>query len=136
MSFYTKSTVRPLSTRNPLSRPRPRASRSSGPGREGLELLPAEVARHITIESGDDPCWLWTGRGINVSAGYGTLQWEGQAQQAHRVVYALLVGPIPHGHHLDHLCEVKRCVSPSHLEPVTPRENVHRSLRSRGIWPT
>lgn len=45
---------------------------------------------------------------------------------AHRVVYEELVGPIPDGLMLDHLCRVRHCVNPEHLEPVTNRENVLR----------
>jgi len=65
-------------------------------------------------------CWIWTGR-INVD-GYGTLG----SRYAHRVVYEELVGEIPDGLHLDHLCRVRSCVRPLHLEPVTQRENTLR----------
>jgi hypothetical protein len=44
----------------------------------------------------------------------------------HRVVYEALVKPIPVGLVLDHLCRVRHCVNPAHLEPVTQRENVLR----------
>jgi hypothetical protein len=53
--------------------------------------------------------------------------WDGQrVRGAHVFAYVLLVGPIPEGLHLDHLCRVRRCVNPAHLEPVTPGENVRR----------
>jgi hypothetical protein len=45
---------------------------------------------------------------------------------AHRVVYEALVGPVPEGLELDHLCKESRCVNPAHLEPVTHAENVRR----------
>jgi hypothetical protein len=70
--------------------------------------------------SGD--CWLWTGSRANT--GYGTFN---GASNAHRYAWQLLVGPIPEGYHLDHLCRNPPCVNPDHLEPVTPRENHSRS---------
>lgn len=71
-------------------------------------------------------CWLWTMR--PAGEGYGQIKLEsGRRQQAHRFAYELLVGPIPEGLQLDHLCRVRHCVNPAHLEPVTSRENVHRS---------
>lgn len=75
-------------------------------------------------------CWEWTGAGANSVRGYGLFWYGGKLQQAHRVVYTLLVGEIPEGLQLDHLCRNKSCVNPNHLEPVTARVN---TLRSDGI---
>lgn len=72
-------------------------------------------------------CWRWSGAGSN---GYSTFTVEGIAKGAHRAVYELLVGPIPDGMQIDHLCGVRRCVNPDHLEPVTARENTRRALKS------
>ena len=53
---------------------------------------------------------------------------------AHRLSYETFVGPIPDGKELDHVCGVRRCVNPSHLEPVTHHENVLRGKRLlRGV---
>lgn len=71
-----------------------------------------------------DDCWLWTG---HTRGGYGRLKIGSKHRQAHRLAYEWLVGPIPEGKaHLDHLCRVRHCVNPAHLEPVTHRENVLR----------
>lgn len=73
-------------------------------------------------------CWLWTG---NVTRqGYGRVQpGDGRPTMGvHRLAYELLVGPIPEGLVLDHLCRVPRCVNPSHLEPVTNAENLRRGV--------
>lgn len=76
-------------------------------------------------------CWLWAGS--KDSNGYGHLYIRGSGYgatpaQAHRVVYEALVGEIPAGMQLDHLCRVPACVNPEHLEPVTPKENVLRGV--------
>ena len=70
-----------------------------------------------------DTCWLWTAAAPN---GYGQIGAGGKTLRAHRVAYEMLVGPIPEGLQLDHLCRVTLCVNPNHLEPVTNRENVLR----------
>lgn len=74
-------------------------------------------------------CWLWTG-GLK-SGGYGSFYSDGRSHAAHRFAYELEVGPIPEGLTLDHLCRVRTCVNPLHLEPVTRKVNT-----LRGIGPT
>lgn len=101
-----------------------------------LDLLTcATLAERVwaKIERKPDGCWHWTGS--RLSNGYGVLGPE----YAHRAVYELLVGPISDGQELDHLCHNadlacpggweclhRRCVNPSHLEPVSPTENRQR----------
>ncbi len=75
-------------------------------------------------KDGTGGCWLWT---AGASHGYGGVRVDGRYQKAHRVAYELIVGPIPEGLELDHLCRVRNCVNPAHLEPVTHRENALRS---------
>lgn len=41
-------------------------------------------------------------------------------------MYRELVAPIPDDLTLDHLCRVRACVNPDHMEPVTIRENALR----------
>jgi hypothetical protein len=73
-------------------------------------------------------CWFWTGSTNN--KGYGRLGGnKGGSQLAHRAAYELIIGPIPAGLTIDHLCGVKICVNPAHLEPVTARENLERYWR-------
>jgi hypothetical protein len=73
-----------------------------------------------------ETCWLWTGASSQL--GYGRLWVNGKWPQAHRLAYEWLVGPIPPGLVLDHLCRRPACVNPTHLEPVTQRENVARGV--------
>lgn len=60
-------------------------------------------------------------------SGYGQFHLDGTTVLAHRFAYEDAVGPIPEGLHLDHLCGVRRCVNPAHLEPVTIAENNRRA---------
>jgi hypothetical protein len=69
-------------------------------------------------------CWPWRGN-LN-SNGYGRLYVGIHRRAAHRIAYELLVGPIPEGLTLDHLCRNHACCNPAHLEPVTNRENIMR----------
>jgi len=72
-----------------------------------------------------DDCWEW--KGCRDPNGYGRLTTEGSSL-AHRVVWEALVGPIPEGLGLDHLCQNPPCVNPDHLEPVTQAVNLQRAL--------
>lgn len=73
-------------------------------------------------KNGPNGCWLWVAS--KTSSGYGHFA----NQCAHRVAYELLVGPIPEGLEIDHLCRVRHCVNPEHMEPVTHRVNIDRRI--------
>lgn len=86
---------------------------------------------------GPDECWLWIAGKFSV--GYGAFVLNGKTRGAHCVAYELLVGPIPEGLQLDHLChnadsscpggkecQHRRCVNPAHLEAVPRRTNILR----------
>jgi hypothetical protein len=78
----------------------------------------------VDRSAGPDGCWPWlAGR---YSTGYGEFSIGYRKSAAHRVAYELLIGPIPAGLELDHLCRNRLCVNPAHLEPVTTRENILR----------
>lgn len=70
-------------------------------------------------------CWLWTAS--LDGNGYGRFHDGERDTKAHRSGYEMLVGPVPDGLELDHLCRVRACVRPDHLEPVTHAENVRRA---------
>jgi hypothetical protein len=76
-----------------------------------------------------DSCWNWTG--AVSTAGYGQIRF-GKVLYTHRVSYEALVGPIPDGLELDHLCRNRRCCNPDHLEAVEPAENQRRARMARG----
>lgn len=72
----------------------------------------------------DHGCWEWTAA---KAGGYGVIGvGASRVARAHRVAYETLVGPIPAGAVIDHLCRNPSCVNPLHLEPVTDRENLRR----------
>lgn len=74
-------------------------------------------------------CLLWTG--ARNDDGYGQIgttldNGEWRTLYSHRLMYEMFVGPIPAGHQIDHLCRVRHCAAPAHLEAVTQRENLLR----------
>jgi hypothetical protein len=75
-------------------------------------------------------CWIWQGY-LNVH-GYGFKTHGGRKMGAHRAYYLLYRGPVPAGLIIDHLCGNPSCVNPSHLEPVTAKENARRRDATRG----
>jgi hypothetical protein len=75
-------------------------------------------------------CWNWT-RYLDKD-GYGKASWRFyKTHRAHRVAYFSLVGDIPSGLQIDHLCRNRRCCNPHHLELVTLADNVRRGLAGK-----
>jgi hypothetical protein len=77
----------------------------------------------------DTGCWLWTGK--RDTSGYGRFTVDGKSVAAHRWFYELIHGPVDSALDMDHLCRVRACVNPSHVEPVTRSENLLRGERGR-----
>jgi len=73
-----------------------------------------------------DGCWVWNGSMMNEGYGVYGKRRRGESNLAHRIMYEVMVGPIPAGMTIDHLCRNRRCVNPAHLEPVSIAENVMR----------
>lgn len=71
-------------------------------------------------------CWLWTA--AITDKGYGTFSLNGKMRKAHHIAYELLVGPRPDGLVIDHLCRVRNCVNPDHLEWVAAETNTLRGF--------
>ena len=75
-----------------------------------------------------DGCSIWQGY-VNPK-GYGTVNFEGTLELIHRLIYTWNYGAIPSALQIDHLCRVRSCANPSHLEAVTCQENI---LRGEGL---
>lgn len=86
---------------------------------------PPQVRFWSRIDERDDGCWRWTGSAPN--PGYGRFYVDGRKVYAHRFAYEFLIGPIPDGTEIDHLCRNRRCVNPAHLEAVSHAVNIRRS---------
>jgi len=88
-------------------------------------VTPEQMARVTPRLNMEGECWVWTGA---KSDGYGQVRLKGNARSGyvHRLVYEHYRGPVPDGLQIDHLCRNRACANPSHLEPVTQRENLLR----------
>lgn len=75
---------------------------------------------------GPDDCWPWTAGSF--PDGYGCFRDGGKVRGAHRISYEIMVGDIPKGAVIDHLCRTRHCVNPRHLEAVSHRTNVLRGV--------
>jgi hypothetical protein len=99
-----------------------RTGRDRGPFPETFE---DRFWEKVTSPHVPDRCWIWQAA-TDGGSRYGSIYRDGRLVRAHRVAYEMLVGPIPDGLVIDHLCRVTLCVNPAHMEVVTQRENIMR----------
>ena len=92
-------------------------------------MLPANVEKQIAREK--DGCWLWLGQ--QDKDGYGRVWIKNRKFLVHRLVYLDVVGSVPDGLVLDHMCNVPPCCNPLHLRVCTSKDNVRRS---RALYPS
>ena len=91
--------------------------------------IPDDVRFWATVTPGSDGCLIWTG--ARNPKGYGTFRTEEGTASAHRWAYTFRYGSIPDGMEIDHLCFIRACVNPDHMEPVTHAENVRRGRHNQ-----
>lgn len=100
-----------------------------------LDRLPANMRTRIAVapspnDALEEPCWLWTGS--CATNGYGHVKIGGKLRTTHQVTYELHHGhPVPPGLEPDHLCRIKRCCQPAHLEAVTHQVNIQRHFATK-----
>lgn len=107
--------------------------------RQRWRTLEEAMAKYLNKNSGifgenesyPTECWIWTGP-ISGS-GYGKVTLGNIQYTAHRIIYETIIGKIPKELELDHLCRVRPCCRPLHLEPVTGRENKLRGISPAAI---
>lgn len=102
------------------------------------DLLARLLAR---TERTSEGCLVWTG--ATTPKGYGRINVLRRWWLVHRLLYALVNGDPPEGYEVDHTCHTeactpgpcvhRRCLEPTHLEAVDPRENFARQLRRIGV---
>jgi hypothetical protein len=98
------------------------------------ERVKAHIMRRVVVEERGhtSPCWIWTGPVTHQGYGRTSVPGVGPRVRFHRASYEAHRGAIPDGLCLDHLCSVRACCNPDHLEPVTPMENTRRELLRNG----
>lgn len=90
------------------------------------------IAKLLIVPKG---CWLW--QAAKTPNGYGVMGNGGGKEEGnslvHRLAYEHWKGPIPEGLHIDHLCKVRECANPTHLEAVTQQENNRRQVHANRV---
>ncbi len=82
------------------------------------------------IEIAESGCWLWTGF---TDRGYGYFSMGTYQMRPHRFAYQWFVGELPRELTIDHLCRVRNCVNPDHLEAVPIQVNLKRGFSFSAI---
>jgi len=92
------------------------------------EFIRSKVMRRVVV-CPDRGCWLWQGptSGSGRGGGYGRMHLDGQTVAVHLVMFTNERGYIPGKKQVDHVCEVRNCCNPAHLELVDQAENQRRS---------
>lgn len=83
-----------------------------------------KLMEQVTVDP--DGCWIWTG--ATNSADYGIMRVKNKLTLVHRLSHEFFKGEILNGLTIDHLCRVRKCINPSHLEAVTNKENILRGI--------
>jgi len=96
--------------------------------KQDIEMTTPVEKRFWSRVDTSGPCWIWTG--LKTDRGYGQIWINGKMIRVHRWIYEQVCGPIEPGMVIDHLCRIRPCVRPSHLEATTPRQNVLRGVSS------
>lgn len=92
----------------------------------GDSRLPERFWRHVTVDA--NGCWIWNAYRNPKGYGFCYLKALAPERRAHRQTYTHLVEPLTPGLEIDHLCRVKPCCNPAHLEEVPGAVNIARHL--------
>lgn len=96
----------------------------SSKNRNTHEKILAKIA--VSDQGYESPCWLWTG--ALTGNKYSRIVINYKSLYGHRYFYTYYKGPVPEGLVIDHLCKIRHCCNPDHLEAVSQKENVARGL--------
>ena len=99
--------------------------------RKILQQIFSKIKISTELFYNNSPCWEWTA--YRDKDGYGKLRDGKNQRPAHRLIFSYFVEQIPSHLHCDHLCQVKHCVNPCHMEPVTPKINIYRSANAASL---
>jgi HNH endonuclease len=92
-------------------------------------------------QNGDDGCWNFTGA---MRQGHGVITRHGKSIYVHRFVFEMVIGPIPEGLCVRHMCDTRSCVNPEHLGIGNQSDNMrdfiatgrHRGTRGKVLGRT